>query len=325
MNPSPYQPPNDVLEVIEATVTWIQDNYSQILSKECGRGSKIFIGSKNPRKCRYCGKDEQDTSFRKVAHAVPELLGNRNLIAYDECDRCNDYFAVNLEDHLGKYLLPLRVMSLTPGKKGHPSYKTEDGNFRIDIIDGEFKIESHDSDNSWEIDEELKTLTLHFTRQPFCPLAVFKSLFKIGLAVMPKDLLPNFQRVLGWLLMQDERNGPPESTKVFQTFIPGPRPIEGVQVNLYERKNQTSNVPYMMCLIAASNTIFQFSIPSPEKDAKISGKQVTIKKIPIKHDLYWPFGKPLTRIVDLSNADIISCDRGSITMSFEEATRVVYG
>ena len=43
-------------------------------------------------------------SFRNESHAVPRLLGNKSIIAYDECDAYNKYFSEDLADHLGKML-----------------------------------------------------------------------------------------------------------------------------------------------------------------------------------------------------------------------------
>lgn len=63
------------------------------------------------RICRFCGKNEDDIAFKKVAHACPELLGQNNLVIYDECDSCNEKFS-KYESHLSKFFLP--YLSVVP-------------------------------------------------------------------------------------------------------------------------------------------------------------------------------------------------------------------
>ncbi len=97
---------------------------------------KQFLGSKDGQTCRYCSRGKPAVSFKKDAHAVPHLLGNRSIFAHYECDSCNEQFSVSLEDHLGKLLLPVRAVLGIRGKKGVPSFKTDSQRSRIDYKDG---------------------------------------------------------------------------------------------------------------------------------------------------------------------------------------------
>jgi HNH endonuclease len=80
-------------------------NVHQFVTKE-----KQYLGAEETRVCRFCRRDAGTTTFKKVAHAVPQLLGNRSVIAYYECDACNTYFSEDLEDHLGKMLNGVRTL-----------------------------------------------------------------------------------------------------------------------------------------------------------------------------------------------------------------------
>jgi HNH endonuclease len=103
--------------------------------------SKIeFIGQRDHRVCRYCGGEKPEVTFKERAHALPELIGNRWLFALDECDVCNDFFSVALEDHLAKYLGVRRTFSQIRGKTGVPSYKDKDGKSRIDVYNTGIEI-----------------------------------------------------------------------------------------------------------------------------------------------------------------------------------------
>ena len=66
-------------------------------------GEKRYIGEKSNQICRFCKKDKSMTRFKSIAHAIPELLGNKSIISHEECDACNKFFATS-EDHLGKML-----------------------------------------------------------------------------------------------------------------------------------------------------------------------------------------------------------------------------
>jgi hypothetical protein len=69
--------------------------------------------------------------FRTIAHALPEFIGNKSLIAYDECDGCNEFFSETIEDSLAKMLFPLRTLLLIGGKTGIPTQKANEGGFRM--------------------------------------------------------------------------------------------------------------------------------------------------------------------------------------------------
>src|SRR5665213_3197639 len=106
-------------------------NYEQIAHHFLDEEQKQYIGSKANRKCRYCGA-VPPAPFRTVSHALPEFIGNKSLIAHDECDGCNKFFSETVEDSLGKLLSPLRTLLLIGGKTGIPTQKANGGAFRLE-------------------------------------------------------------------------------------------------------------------------------------------------------------------------------------------------
>ena len=50
------------------------------------------IGTPINKKCRFCVKDESETTFSKIAHVFPECIGNIVLASNYECDDCNQFF-----------------------------------------------------------------------------------------------------------------------------------------------------------------------------------------------------------------------------------------
>ena len=98
---------------------------------------KVYIGNKGV--CRYCGKNNSQVNFKKLAHAIPELLGNKYLFSNDECDDCNSYFDKHLENNLANFLGISRTTSQVVGKKGIPKVKSSSGD-RIEAIAGDIFI-----------------------------------------------------------------------------------------------------------------------------------------------------------------------------------------
>ena len=86
------------------------------------------------RLCRFCGKGVPEVSFSKTAHAVPEFLGNRDILSMNECDTCNDYFATQYEDHLSKWSQYPRALSQIKGKKKKPTFKNPTETLRVVLI-----------------------------------------------------------------------------------------------------------------------------------------------------------------------------------------------
>ncbi|MGU5717188.1 HNH endonuclease [Aeromonas taiwanensis] len=64
----------------------------------CSRPDRQFISDGTSRLCRFCEKDENKTTFSNESHAIPECLGNHQLILLDECDVCNKFFSEKLNN-----------------------------------------------------------------------------------------------------------------------------------------------------------------------------------------------------------------------------------
>ena len=76
----------------EKSVQFYANNYDVLASWLVQPGKKIILGEKEDRKCRFCGKRPPEVSFRKIAHAIPEALGNKSIQSLYECDSCNEAF-----------------------------------------------------------------------------------------------------------------------------------------------------------------------------------------------------------------------------------------
>jgi hypothetical protein len=71
------------------------------------------------------------------------------------------------------------------------------------------------------------TLSLSAESQPLVPLAAYKCLVKMAIAIMPPRFLPMFEHTIRWLLNPDHADGAADvaaSAKCNFQFQPGPMP-----------------------------------------------------------------------------------------------------
>ena len=81
------------------------------------RDTYIYPFEGSIKKCAFCLKSDPYVSFENRPHVIPEFLGNKHLLHYDECDQCNSEFGNTIERELSEYLRPRRVFSKIKGKK----------------------------------------------------------------------------------------------------------------------------------------------------------------------------------------------------------------
>lgn len=67
-------------------------------------------------RCMFCGKPFKYWKKKDIAHAISECMGNKRLINFCECYDCNHLFGEIAENHLGKYIMPYRIVNEVYGK-----------------------------------------------------------------------------------------------------------------------------------------------------------------------------------------------------------------
>lgn len=271
------------IAAIGENAAFFLENYDVIENRViAARGQKEVLGQK-PQVCRFCSRATPDVTFRKEAHAVPELAGNRTLVSLYECDECNDRFSA-FEGDLGKLTLLERVAGQVLGKNGVPSAKTRQKKSRIDLTAGGFKIEEHEGDPIAEIDEEKRTLTISITPQKYRPLGVYKALAKIALTLMNESDLAKVPEALRWLRRDDLTTDQiDDGTRYtcWRSWTPGPAPFANSRVFLLRRKHDGVQGPTFIFLLAFGNLSFQVVVPAPQEDKALIGAKVSLRPIPI--------------------------------------------
>lgn len=285
---------------------------------------KKYLGDKNNRTCRFCGHRKPDTTFKKKAHAFPELIGNKFLISNYECDICNEKFSRTLEDHFAKYTGLNRTLSQINGKKGFPSFKTKDKKSRIDIKNNGIHVQSNVESEIASLDEKKNQLRIHGYRQPYNPRSVYKCLVKMALSIMPEEEMTNFKDTICWLNIEntDEDKIITDSFVCFYSFTPGPHPFPWITAVLLKRKQDDLIMPYMSFFIAFSNYTFQIFLPFSQKDTHILNKKIKLKCFPNIHHDSAKHGNVKYQLLNFSKNQIIKDEQSDMIMHFDRKIQI---
>ncbi|MEY0996692.1 HNH endonuclease [Providencia rettgeri] len=182
----------------------IYDNISKLK-----KHNFIFLGVNDFKKCRFCGKSKVETTFTNISHAIPESVGNKRLVNIDECDLCNNHFA-KFETELNKFLSIDRALSKVETKQAISRFLLSNkGGKTHEIVNNSIdKIQGiHLEDNlNVEFDEYSGDIVLHYRKQGFDSLKVYKSLVKMALSIMPVDKISSFSIMKNFIFL--EKNDP---------------------------------------------------------------------------------------------------------------------
>ncbi len=305
---------------------WFDARYTVVGHRIMHGNARYTIGNKQDRVCRYCGRRKPEATFRKEAHAFPESIGNKWLISFDECDSCNDLFSQKLEDDFGKFTGPMRTMGRIRGK-GFPTFKSTDGLLRVEVDPrGQLRMSVREDDPRIELDEQGKRLTLHFVRQPYVPMGVFKCLVKMALAVMPDSDLPRCTHIAKWL--REEKHSyesfPYRPLMAFVQFTPGPLPNDVITYYLLRRKQGVDDTFFMQFVLQFSNVIFQIGLPFPEEDRPllIGTRNVSLAYFgnPWLGQHEAMYGKVACYTLDLTSPEVKAKEPLPLSMRFESST-----
>jgi len=149
---------------------------------------------KPQRVCRFCNQSSPSTTFRKDAHLIPELLGNKTFFSDFECDSCNQFFDKSYENDLANFLGIGRTLAGVKGKNGIPGFTSPNKSIKAKSgksMGNETLIVSREdiTNGAIEIDKTTGKLTLRSKRNPFVPINVYKILLKITLSVLDSKIV----------------------------------------------------------------------------------------------------------------------------------------
>lgn len=159
--------------------------------------------------CMFCGKPYKDWGKKDVAHAISECLGNKKLINFCECYKCNHLFGEIAENHLGKFIMPYRIINEVYGKTKYKNVvkdMPEDeglsyGTYRFEQKKNApvFKSDTFDVHNmliekagTGRLIQTEDGAKISIPRQNYDPRLVYVSLLKIAYTLLPWNELEHY-------------------------------------------------------------------------------------------------------------------------------------
>lgn len=230
---------------------------------------KRVLTGPNPRRCRFCDQGAPSVTFRDVAHAVPESIGNRRLISEYECDACNRFFGSGIENHFGNWSKPYRLIGGRSGKKGIPTLKGGGSSgWRIERMGNRFEIVAGENEGirPFTTSENHRVVTLDLPRDPYVPIDVLKTFVKMALSVMPEGEFAHFRETRDWL-MDRKSNGDFVHMPSAEWLVATSTPADSFAIHLLTRRPEApERVPYAFLLLSYGVQRFQINIPCPARD-----------------------------------------------------------
>lgn len=279
---------------------------------------RIVLEDMDRQRCRFCGRKDPEVSFRRVAHAIPEMLGNKKLFSRYECDTCNTFFGRGIENDYGNWSKPMRTLSGRRGKKGVPTHKGGGENgWRIGRENNHFSINAGEGEHGrpFVASEDHRVIDFALKCDPHRPMAVHKAFVKMALSILPETELPNFHQALTWIMNPDHREDVPILAPALVTFTPGPASLDGIKVGVICRKEDApDSAPYAFLMLSYGNESFQVILPSPERDAALEGQALSLPPFPQPPS---PDGPLQVFELDLRDTELVTDAVARCTFKFE--------
>jgi len=223
---------------------------------------KTVIGAGvQPRVCRYCHRTSDNTTFKKAAHVIPTALGNDHLKSAEECDDCNEYFGQHTEPSLIAMLDLQRVFLGTQGRGGNNGRpRLAFGRDSLTHDGAKVVIKAYDVAKG---DDGTVEVTLgRGARQ--IPLAAYRALVKIAVAVIGAEHLPDLVDTIEWVRYGGHGDRPLPLVATATIDLP---PNPSAQITVYTRKEQHDRLPHVVGEFRLGCYMFVFAVPFSKSDA----------------------------------------------------------
>jgi hypothetical protein len=303
----------------EAACKYYDERYDVVFQRLIVVGDKLELGDRANKRCRFCGKAEPEVTFKKVAHAISEALGNRGLISNYECDACNALFGSGIETDLGEWSKPARTFARIRGKRGIPTLKeSSKGGWRIEYDDNHLAVKSYETNPIFVVDKKNKRVDFSLKRGSYTPVAVFKSFVKIGLTLLPEVELGPFAPALKWVRDTDHSRNWVRSATILHTFQNGPMPNDQVTAFVLRRKPGITDVPYAFLILGFGNDVYQVPLPAPSEETALNGTTFTLTAFPTPGGPNPArYGRAMPKPIDMTGTRVVRGEAVAIRMGYE--------
>lgn len=166
---------------------------------------KDILGDKDNKSCIYCGRNDGETTFKKVAHVIPAALGNKYVFNYNECDECNEILG-RKENELVNFLAIERILIGARKRGSYPKHKPIiGGKTQLGRVPGTntvyVNIDSLEDCYEFDVNEKEKKIVFTVKSPPPFNLAdVCRSISHTGWALLSQEQRKKVEHLPEWLL-----------------------------------------------------------------------------------------------------------------------------
>lgn len=288
------QPLKELKTQLEESVGGVQQVYN-IKGKATNFIQRIGEPDKTKRVCRFCKRSEPEVSFKNIAHAIAESLGNKTLILNEECDSCNWNFGsdTGIEKSLITFLKPFITIFGLSGKRGVPKLRGED--FGIEFLDSKKKDnaktekletpEEHGTDSTKGEDAFFDGKFNGTFKANLIWQNLYRTLCKYVLSIMDTSELAAYEKTIAWINREFDAPALPKIAILqdFAFFSKQP------SIMYYVRKDSDSQLPYTVAEFHQTMFTFIFIIPF----AKLDTQDFTS---PDEYNHYWQTFKHFSEV-----------------------------
>ncbi|OKS88101.1 HNH endonuclease [Mucilaginibacter polytrichastri] len=226
--------------------------------------------ARNLRVCRFCNAPAGTKKFKKVAHVIPESLGNKYLHSDFECDDCNALFGEN-ENDLANWLGIARSILGTTGKNGIPTFKSANDLITarlVDFFSGKATKISTPGVGTDAINFDPKTgrTVIKYTKKPYSPIRVYKALLKMGLSMIPNEEVEQYRPAFKYLFNPAPNGLFDEFAKIMRHLLPMEHRFIKPAGMLYRKNDPAAKLPRHVFVLYYETYIYAFPLPFNELD-----------------------------------------------------------
>lgn len=227
---------------------------------------KEHIGGNLPIKdriCRFCR--EPSKKYKKIAHAIPEAIGNKILICDDECDDCNQdlepiekNFTLLMDFRRAMYRIARKNSNecatiygknytIAPDDKGNPILyiKESEQAKGLRLPDGNVLFTFHHSESV--VDQN-----------------IYRALVKMVIDVCSSNRLSYFQKTIDWIMNTNGEILKGALPSILFGILPEGNFYNNPVLYLFFRKNNDFSNPYCTAVLFITDVAYQFVVPFAE-------------------------------------------------------------
>jgi hypothetical protein len=287
-----------------------------------------YLGTKSPRRCRFCKRSRPEVAFKSEAHVLPQFMGNQNLLSYFECDSCNNLFST-YEASFARFIGAARTISQIRGQKDKvPTFIDPANGIELKMGEHALQFIVNGEQEGHTVDLTKMELTISTVRHPYVPLHILKTLIKIGFCLLDEEEVLNYE-FARLLLASTEYDDLVAGHGMFHLrfyFLPGPVWFSTPAAQLYALDPDCPHpMPGKQLILYYGNYCFQVAMPFGEsEDARLLGKTVKMPWFPllVNHDVVQQYGEYQEFEGDFTSAQRRSGEPHELTCSISDYVRV---